>query len=71
MGGVGHYTFGVPRAWRSVQAWHTSKIFGVHFACIGGYLIDWKQGAAHRCVDLIVNHSTNLSPTLWESCVAF
>lgn len=25
-----------------------------------GHLIDWEQGAAHRCVDLIVNPPTNL-----------
>jgi len=33
----GHYTFGMPRAWRSVQAWHASKIFGVH----------WHEGAGN------------------------
>jgi hypothetical protein len=41
---LGHYTFGVPRACRSVQVWHASKIFGVHWregACTS---INWRAG---------------------------
>jgi hypothetical protein len=59
----GHYTFGVPRTCRSVQAWHASKIFGVHWregACTS---INWRAGVCIGVQEraLVFMHATSRS----------